>query len=174
MKVIATLTSIVDELDQYLNQNRRDTAPLATTTPLPTTGISGYLPDHTEERRERLAESVDRLKDEALKTLKQVVDTISRYAGGALPEQARNIVKRQLLSFPIRWQNATSTPPTNDVERGGVVDCGRGTKGKAVRVLVMAREGLDMMRCVAEVVDGTLVSADEWCGRFGKKTGDEQ
>jgi hypothetical protein len=68
----------------------------------------------------------------------------------------------------MRWQASTS-----DVERGVIIpengdDGGRKTKGKAVRVLVMAREGLDMMRGVADVVEGTLVSADEWCERFGK------
>jgi hypothetical protein len=158
VKVIETLSSVVDELDRYLQQKSGESS----------SGIAGYLPESYEQRRQRLAETVDCLKDEALKTLKQVVDTISRYAGGALPEQARNIVKRQLLSFPMRWQASTS-----DVERGVIIpengdDGGRKTKGKAVRVLVMAREGLDMMRGVADVVEGTLVSADEWCERFGK------
>ncbi|KAF8250588.1 Opi1-domain-containing protein [Wilcoxina mikolae CBS 423.85] len=166
VKVIETLSSVVDELDRYLQQKSDDSSS--------TSGIAGYLPESYEQRRQRLAETVDCLKDEALKTLKQVVDTISRYAGGALPEQARNIVKRQLLSFPLRWQASTS-----DVERGVVIpengdDGGRKTKGKAVRVLVMAREGLDMMRSVAEVVEGTLVSADEWCERFGKGKDDEE
>lgn len=165
VKVIETLSSVVDELDQYLRQKRGDSPSASNASAGP--GIAGYLPESYEQRRMRLSETVDRLKDEALKTLKTVVDTISRYAGGALPENARNVVKRQLLSFPIRWQAATSS---TDVERGVVVpnaEEGK-TKGKAVRVLVMAKEGLDMMRGVAEVVEGTLVSAEEWCERFGK------
>jgi len=175
VKVIATLTNVVDELDQYLSQKRGED-PATPSSPPP--GVAGYLGEGYEQRRQHLAETVDRLKDEALKTLKVVVDTISRYAGGALPEQARNVVKRQLLAFPLKWQAATSSTSVGDVERGVTVtepedDTGRRTKGKAVRVLMMAREGLDMLRGVVEVVDGTLVSAEEWCERFGKKT-DEQ
>ncbi|KAI5844201.1 transcription factor Opi1-domain-containing protein [Tricharina praecox] len=175
MKVIATLTNVVDELDQYLSQKCGEGSSAPTSPPL---GVAGYLGEGYEQRRQHLAETVDRLKDEALKTLKVVVDTISRYAGGALPEHARNVVKRQLLSFPLKWQAATSSTSSGDVEQGVTIaepedDTGRRTKGKAVRVLMMAREGLDMMRGVAEVVDGTLVSAEEWCERFGKKT-DEQ
>jgi DNA-directed RNA polymerase subunit F len=170
VKVIETLTSVVDELDQYLSQKREGAAAVS---------IAGYLPESYEQRRQRLAETVDRLKDEALKTLKQVIDTISRYAGGALPDQARNVVKRQVLSFPARWQAATSSSSSEDMERGVIVqdnedETGRKTKGKAVRVLMMAREGLDMMRGVAEVVEGTLVSAEQWCERIGKKTEQEE
>ena len=175
MKVIATLTNVVDELDHYLSQKQSAIPPSST---LPRSGIAGYLGEGCEQRRQHLAETVDRLKDEALKTLKVVVDTISRYAGGALPEQARNVVKRQLLSFPLKWQAATSCNSASNVEQRIAIakpenDTGRRTKGKAMRVLAMAREGLEMMRGVAEVVDGTLASAEEWCERFGKKT-DEQ
>ncbi|KAA8912407.1 clock controlled protein [Sphaerosporella brunnea] len=169
VKVIETLTNVVDELDQYLKQKREEAASVSSP------GIAGYLPESYEQRRQHLAETVDRLKDEALKTLKQVVDTISRYAGGALPDQARNVVKRQVLSFPAKWQAATSSSSTEDMERGVITqdpdeETGRKTKGKAVRVLMMAREGLDMMRGVAEVVQGTLLSAEQWCERMGKKT----
>ncbi|KAI5813524.1 transcription factor Opi1-domain-containing protein [Pyronema omphalodes] len=146
VKVIETLSNVVDELDNYLNARPP---------------VAGYLPEPYEARRQRLADTVDRLKDEALKTLKQVVDTISRYAGGALPEQARNVVKRQLLSFPIRMHVQTTAVQ-------GEEDEGKKTKGTAMRVLVMAREGLDMMKGVTDVVEGTLLSADEWCERFGK------
>jgi hypothetical protein len=146
VKVIETLSNVVDELDNYLNARPP---------------VAGYLPEPYEARRQRLADTVDRLKDEALKTLKRVVDTISRYAGGALPEQARNVVKSQLLSFPIRMHVQTTAVQ-------GEEDEGRKTKGTAMRVLVMAREGLDMMKGVTDVVEGTLLSADEWCERFGK------
>ncbi|KAI5777003.1 transcription factor Opi1 [Geopyxis carbonaria] len=188
VKVIETLTNIVEELDEYLKQKTEANV-------IPdnsSSGIAGYLPESCEQRRQRLAETVDKLKDEALKTLKTVVDTISRYAGGALPEQARDVVKRHILSFPLRWQAAASSTATSgtpsqphspmsprsvvnpmDVENG-VMKADEGEdKGKAVRVLVMAREGLDMMRSVAEVVEGTLVSAEEWCERFGKRRGTE-
>jgi hypothetical protein len=183
--LIETLSSVVDELDRYLHQKT------ATVNSEPFTPcIVGHLPESLDQRRQRLAQTVDRLKDEALKTLKTVVDTISRYAGGGLPEQAREVVKRQLLAFPMRWQAAASSTTSTAVqqpsanksdcgdEKDAVVSAARDddsshTKGKAVRVLVMAREGLDMMRSVTEVVEGTLASADEWCDRFGKSRGED-
>ncbi|TGZ77185.1 Opi1-domain-containing protein [Ascodesmis nigricans] len=176
LKVIETLTNVVDELDQYLAQTSSSDA--ITSGEGENGRVRGYLPESYDQRRQRIAETVDRLKDEALKTLKQVVDTISRYAGGALPEQARELVKRQLLTFPQRWRQAaapeTESPADSAVVRsengvvGEAIEVG-GQKGKAVRVLVMAREGLVMMRSVAEVVEGTLVSAEEWCGKLGRK-----
>jgi hypothetical protein len=39
----------------------------------------------------------------------------------------------------------------------------------AQKVLVLAKEGLDMVAQVSGVLDGTIVSAEEWCERMGKK-----
>lgn len=203
-KVIETLSGVVDELDQYLQQKSAEAERARPSSSRASSGDpaaevqaadAGLFSESCEQRRQRLSETVDRLKDEALQTLKQVVDTVSRYAGGALPEQARNAVKRQLLSFPLRWQAST-----NDVERGAALPPasqsaasrdsdassrddddddgddddvgGRSTKGKAVRVLVMAREGLDMLRGVAEVVNGTLLSAEQWCDKLSRRRPD--
>jgi len=35
--------------------------------------------------------------------------------------------------------------------------------------MVLAKEGLDMMVQVSGVLDGTIVSAEEWCERLGRK-----
>lgn len=155
--VVETLTAIVAELESYL----RGSGPAAP-----------QITDSVEDRRRRLAETVEKLKDEALTTLKTVVNTISQYAGGALPENARNIVKRQVLSFPLRWQAAavsTTGEPTSPKTTTASTASAADDEGKAMRVLAMAREGLDMMRGVAEVVQATLESADEWCGVIGKR-----
>ncbi|CRK24050.1 hypothetical protein BN1708_003741 [Verticillium longisporum] len=40
-------------------------------------------------------------------------------------------------------------------------------------VLVLAKEGLDMITQVSGVIDGTIVSAEEWCDRLGSKRKDE-
>ena len=85
------------------------------------------------------------------------METISRYAGGALPEQARDVVKRQLLAFPVRWQKSVQVGEKEMEE-----------KKRAQRVLAMAKEGLEMMRVVAEVMNGTLESAEAWCERLGR------
>jgi hypothetical protein len=44
----------------------------------------------------------------------------------------------------------------------------------AQRVLVLAKEGLDMMEQVSGVLDGTIHSAEEWCQRLGKTDGEKQ
>lgn len=35
--------------------------------------------------------------------------------------------------------------------------------------MVLAQEGLDMMGQVSEVVDNTLVSAESWCEKLGRR-----
>ncbi|KAG6830240.1 hypothetical protein H0H87_008797 [Tephrocybe sp. NHM501043] len=48
-------------------------------------------------------------------TVKQVVDVVSRYAGGALPEPARGRVRGFILDLPQRW--ARKAGPTGPVAR---------------------------------------------------------
>ncbi|EAW12687.1 putative clock controled protein (Ccg-8) [Aspergillus clavatus NRRL 1] len=111
-----------------------------------------------------LSQRIQAVKEDVLSTLKQVVDVVSKYAGGALPENARNLVRRHLTSLPHRFQVAsTSQPPP-----GSAVSSSDATLG-AHRILVLAQEGLDMMAQVSGVVNDTLVSAEHWCERLGKK-----
>ncbi|EIW78813.1 Opi1-domain-containing protein [Coniophora puteana RWD-64-598 SS2] len=44
-------------------------------------------------------------------TLRQVVDIVSKYAGGALPEPARSRVRGFMLHLPQRWASATQGLP---------------------------------------------------------------
>ncbi|KAI4129046.1 MAG: hypothetical protein LQ347_003931, partial [Umbilicaria vellea] len=89
------------------------------------------------------------LKTEILSTLKKVVDIVSTYAGGALPDNARLLVRRHLTSLPQRFRlastssSSTATASENDAERQSQTESG------AKRVLVLALEGLDMMSQVA-------------------------
>lgn len=43
------------------------------------------------------------IKGDVVNTIRGVVDVVGKYAGGALPEPARNSVKAFLLSLPARW-----------------------------------------------------------------------
>jgi len=104
-----------------------------------------------------------------LKTLKEVVDIVSKYAGGALPENARILVRRHLTSLPQRFKLANSRTVARNGESGDV----EVTDG-ANRVLVLAKEGLDMMAQVSGVLDGTIVSAEEWCERLGRTRREER
>lgn len=132
--------------------------------------------DSEQARAERGARIAD-LREEVLRTLQRVIDTVSKYAGGALPDNARALVRRHLTSLPQRFRLATqeehasgspgpsSSSPAPSVEEGKETEI----RASAQRVLVLAKEGLDMMAQVSNVLDGTIVSAEDWCKRLGKK-----
>lgn len=111
-----------------------------------------------------LSQRIQAVKADVLATLKQVVDVVSKYAGGALPDNARVLVRRHLTSLPHRFQVAsTSHPPPESAASSSEATVG------AHRILVLAQEGLDMMAQVSGVVNDTLVSAEHWCERLGRK-----
>jgi hypothetical protein len=106
------------------------------------------------------------LKSDVPKTLKNVVDVVSKYAGGALPENARMLVRRHLTSLPQRFRLASTSRGQN----GQPTQTGDGEVAEGARkVMVLAKEGLDMMAQVSGVLDGTIVSAEEWNKRLGRK-----
>ncbi|PYH88997.1 clock controled protein (Ccg-8) [Aspergillus ellipticus CBS 707.79] len=114
-----------------------------------------------------LTQRIQGVKEDVLTTLKRVVDIVSKYAGGALPENARNLVRRHLTSLPHRFQVAsTSNPPPDSSAASSDATV------SAHRILVLAEEGLDMMSQVNRVVNDTLVSAELWCERLGRKRSD--
>ncbi|EFR01018.1 hypothetical protein MGYG_04021 [Nannizzia gypsea CBS 118893] len=105
-----------------------------------------------------LSQQIQQVKGDVLQTLKMVVDVVSKYAGGALPENARNLVRRHLTSLPQRFRIAFNSNVPAD---GSAPESEMRTR--AFRVLVLAEEGLDMMGQVSKVVNDTLVSAENWC-----------
>ncbi|KAJ5908261.1 hypothetical protein N7495_000943 [Penicillium taxi] len=112
-----------------------------------------------------LMQRIQAVKADVLSTLKQVVDIVSKYAGGALPENARHLVRRHLTSLPHRFQMAsTSQPPPDSPAASSDAAVG------AHRILVLANEGLDILSQVSCVVNDTLLSAEHWCERLGRKT----
>ncbi|TDL24112.1 Opi1-domain-containing protein [Rickenella mellea] len=58
------------------------------------------------------------IKRDVVNTIRQVVDVVSKYAGGALPEPARARVRQFILHLPQRWaSNQThSRNPSLDIE----------------------------------------------------------
>ncbi|QSZ34529.1 hypothetical protein DSL72_006123 [Monilinia vaccinii-corymbosi] len=126
---------------------------------------------HTDDQRSALAAKIAQLKKDVLKTLKEVVDIVSKYAGGALPENARDLVRKHLTSLPRRFQIANSA---SSGENRGHRDGDSDAKEGAQRVMVLAKEGLDMMTQVSGVLDGTIVSAEEWCEKLGRKKREER
>lgn len=124
--------------------------------------IANMVESSNESHQAQLSASIAALKKDVLETLKRVVGVVSNYAGGALPENARNLVHRHLTSLPQRFSIASSINASNN-------DNENEAAGSAKRVMVLAQEGLDMMTQVTGVVNDTLVSAEEWCGRLGKR-----
>ncbi|KAL4939159.1 hypothetical protein BDV06DRAFT_41329 [Aspergillus oleicola] len=111
-----------------------------------------------------LSQRLQVLKQDVLATIKQVMNVVSKYAGGALPENARHLVRRHLTSLPQRWQRASTACPAPDADNASSE-----TSSSARRILVLAQEGLDMMSQVSSVVNDTLVSAEHWCQRLGRR-----
>ncbi|KAM0328850.1 hypothetical protein ACHAQA_005266 [Verticillium albo-atrum] len=119
-----------------------------------------------------LAARITALKADILKNLQAAIETVSKYAGGALPENARALVHRQITSLPQRFRYASMVEQQQNQE-GGEKDQEEMTREGANRVLVLAKEGLDMITQVSGVIDGTIVSAEEWCDRLGNKRKDD-
>ncbi|KAL1970926.1 hypothetical protein VTN77DRAFT_2760 [Rasamsonia byssochlamydoides] len=123
--------------------------------------------DEAAPNRAMLSQHIQAVKEDVLRTLKQVVDIVSKYTGGALPENARNLVRRHLISLPQRFRIASTTRSPSDTTLSSSDEA-----TSAHRVLVLAQEGLDMMAQVSRVVNDTLVSAEVWCERLGRKRPD--
>ena len=121
-------------------------------------------PRPSAQEQQQIAQSIQVLKKDVLQTLKGVIDVVSTYAGGALPDHARSLVRHLLTSLPQRFRTAFASNLEMDPTQSAsvAVNC-------AHRVVVLAQEGLDMMTQVSGVVDGTIASAEDWCDRLGRK-----
>jgi len=73
-------------------------------------------------------------------TIRQVVDVVSKYVGGALPEPAKGQVRGFILKLPQRWVSKASSGPgvgsggLGERERERVAAAGTGTGRCAGRV----------------------------------------
>ena len=135
-------------------------------TPSDATSATHMTQHHDERRQAMMTQRIAALKEEVLDTLKRVVGIVSNYAGGALPKNARDLVHSHLVSLPQRFNIANAMIKSENEE-------GNETAKSANRVKVLAQEGLDMMTQVSRVVNDTLVSAEGWCEKLGRKTGPE-
>ncbi len=128
--------------------------------------VASMTQSQQEQRQAALSARIGALKVDVLQTLKHVVGIVSNYAGGALPQNARDLVHRHLISLPQRFTMANMS--SNDEPSSADGNTSEAAKsGK--RVMVLAQEGLDMMTQVSRVVNDTLVSAEGWCERLGRR-----
>lgn len=167
-KVIEALKTALDQYDQGSQSSTSSAVTIDWASDNRNGQNNGQLIVRSDAERYALNAQIAELKADVLKTLKSVVDIVSKYAGGALPENARILVRRHLTSLPQRFRMANTH--SNQPSEGGDREVVEG----ASRVLVLAKEGLDMMSQVSGVLDGTIVSAEEWCERLGMKKAEEQ
>ncbi|KAK7555203.1 transcription factor Opi1-domain-containing protein [Phyllosticta citricarpa] len=166
-KVMRALKMVLEDYDKTTNSS---TAPEQTRDEKGV-GSRQLMRDFEERQREeqsrRLADKIKTLCEDIWKTVKSVVEMVSTYAGGALPENASNFVRDQLLSVPGRWR-ATAYAEDGHANNGAGAEVRR-----ANRMLAYAKEGLDMMEQVSMVVSSTIQSAEQWLDTFGKKRKEE-
>ncbi|RVD80494.1 uncharacterized protein DFL_008391 [Arthrobotrys flagrans] len=138
-----------------------------------TSGKDGGTDEGDDERSAQLQNKIETLRKDVIGTLKRVVDVVSTYAGGALPENARVVVKACITNLPRRWALAAKDDNAGANASGNnmAVVVRREEAGK--RVLVLAREGLEMLHQVSAIVQLTLERAEEWCERLGRKRPEE-
>lgn len=115
---------------------------------------------------------VQELKADVLKTLKDVVEIVSKYAGGALPENAKLLVRRHLTSLPARFKIAQDQSRSEEGSAEGSprnsTDGATSPREGARRATLLAKEGIEMMNQVSGILDLTIVSAEEWRQKLGK------
>lgn len=46
------------------------------------------------------------IKHDVVDTIRKVVDVVSKYAGAALPDQAKKYVRQSILGLPVKWASA--------------------------------------------------------------------
>lgn len=64
------------------------------------------------------AQNLSNIKSDVVDTIRNVVDVVGKYAGGALPEPARASVKAFILSLPARWATVNRASSAVDSRQG--------------------------------------------------------
>ncbi|BGP28549.1 transcriptional regulator opi1 [Rhodotorula toruloides] len=49
---------------------------------------------------------LSQIKHDVVETIRKVVEVVSKYAGAALPEQAKRYVRQSILGLPVKWASA--------------------------------------------------------------------
>ncbi|CAD0045938.1 unnamed protein product [Aureobasidium pullulans] len=114
-----------------------------------------------DQSTEMLARRIKSLCDDIWHTIQTVVNSVSTYAGGALPENARNI-------------SATKADGGEDGKAIEGQNADENTRKAAHRMIAFATEGLDMMAQVNNVVGITLQSAENWLQSLGRNNREEE
>ncbi|KAL1893446.1 transcriptional regulator opi1 [Ceratocystis pirilliformis] len=128
-------------------------------------------PSGPRSRRE-VGERITKLKSDVVHVLQDTVKTISMYAGASLPHPARQFVRRSLMSLPMRSAGAAKAQAREQqaaLDRGERPNHRTTTRRNAQTALLVAREGLQVILQVSNVLDSTIGSAEQWCERLGRR-----
>ena len=106
------------------------------------------------------------LTAEVIWIIKKVNNAVSEYAGAALPENARILVGRYLKSLRQSFQRSFAAPSRDETRQNRVTISGSETSAR--KAMLLAREALGKLAQVSGIVEGTIVSAEEWCERLGR------
>jgi hypothetical protein len=154
--VLVSLKSVIDEYDRGSRTDGEDQA----------MGEGDNTAQHTTADRNRLIQRMGELRDDLFRVIQRTVETVSKYAGSALPDNARNLVHRQLMSLPGLYQFHYVRETQGRSESASPEVWARDSAHLA---LLFAKEALQMMTQVGDVLNRTLVSAEEWCDALYRK-----
>ena len=162
------LTRLVLRLRDAIEQSAQANGPLS-----PRSNDSRNQQDaqtaHSEEHAptsQEMENHIQSLAAEVIYIIKRVNNGVSEYAASALPENARILVGKYLKSIRISFQRAFSESEDNG---NGQRENVSGSETSARKALLLAREALDKLAQVSGIVEGTIISAEEWCDRLGRK-----
>ena len=100
------------------------------------------------------AETLTRIKNDIIATVRKAVDIISRYASVALPSQARKIVRQTILGLPEQWNKAIKKRDETGRRNSNAL------QDAAERILSFALEGVDVLATTTRVFSETIERAD--------------
>ncbi|KIW07442.1 uncharacterized protein PV09_02282 [Verruconis gallopava] len=159
--MMVALKKLLDDYEERARNSADETLPNFT------------LTQEQEAASTRIAESIKSAHREIMKTLESITNSISHYAGAALPENAAALVRRQLMSLPQRWRVAESTAAEQNGANGHSQTQSEMVKaGKTI--VVFAGQSLDMLAQVTMVVSATIQNAEGWLERMGRRSGQSQ
>ncbi|KAL1837135.1 hypothetical protein VTJ49DRAFT_4219 [Mycothermus thermophilus] len=160
-EVLVKLKSVLDEYDSTVQKDGEDHAM-----------EDGDQPaSQSADNRSKLLKRMSELREDLFSVIHRTVQTISKYAGGALPENARNLVHRQLMSLPSLYQFHYVREKEGRRESSSSPESL--SRDSAHLALLFAKEALHMMTQVGEVLNRTLVSAEEWCETLYKQKAEQ-
>lgn len=164
-ELLVTLKATIDEYDRETQRDGQEEAMAG--------GQQSSAQPASAATRSRLIQRMGKLKDDLFRAIQRTVETVSKYAGSALPENARNLVHRQLLSLPGLYKQLHNTQAATEGRREN-----RGpetlARDRSHLALIFAREALQLMTQVADVLNRTLVSAEEWCETLYRRRQEQQ